>query len=1109
MKKKYQNPTRGSYVWLRKPLKIMKLTFFLILVSAMLVSAGSYSQNTKLSLNYRNIQIGQLLQLIEKQTQYRFAYSKSKLNPEEIVSIEVKDGKLDQILKAILDKDQLTYNIIDRYVVISDKNSLLEVNSLPQNQKNVTGKVSDLAGLPLPGVSVVIKGTTTGSITDTNGTYTISNIPANAILQFSFVGMRTQEVKVGTQSVINVSLEEETIGIEEVVAVGYGTSKRSDITGAMSSVSTKSLKIVPVTNAQQILQGRAAGVYVTQSSNKPGAEPSVLIRGRRSFSAGNDPLYVIDGIPITGGFNDISPNDIESMQVLKDASATAIYGSRGANGVIIITTKRGTSGSPATLTYNGYLGVTKVTRHVDVMNGDEFVEFKREAARAAGTYDDTNPTLSDSKIFEVGELDAIANKRYTPWHKLITQDGFSQNHELSIQGGTKATRYNISFNYFDDKGYFKCQDFTRYNTRVNLDQDISSRVKIGLSMLGSYSERNGGGIEPYMAAVVQTPLGSAYDESGNIKEFPTGDALMYNPLANFEKGAIINLEKRFRLLTSMYGEAELYKGLKFRINFGPDLINSRIGNFAASKTTTNQGGLPSANSSESFVFSYTLENILTYDKLFGNKHKVNFTGLYSIQDRALESSNMGVKDLPVESIEYFNMGAAKTITGVGSNYEKWTILSYMGRLNYSFDNRFLLTLTGRADGSSRFAPGHKWGFFPSAALAYNIGNENFMKTIAWLSSLKVRTSYGTTGNTGINPYQTQGLLGSTAYDFNGVAASGRYPNTIRNENLKWESTASLNGGIDFGFLNNRISGSFEAYRSTTTDLLLPRVLPNSTGFSSVLTNVGSTRNTGFELTLSTRNIVSTTNGFEWTSDFIMANNHEEILELSQGKVDDVGNARFIGQPISVVYDYQKIGIWQTGEEALAKQFSSSVGQIKIADRNNNGKIDPDDRMILGSTTPKWTYSFNNYFSYKGFDLSIFLVARTGNLISSTFHKVPNNSIALGGRYNGLNVDYWTPKNPTNNYPRPIYGQSGNPGPVFGSTLQWFDGSFLRVRNINFGYNVPSTIAQKIKAKSLRIYVNITDPYIFSSYVHKYRGIDPEVNDNPATINCQLGLNVKF
>lgn len=1109
MKKKYQNPTRGSYVWLRKPLRIMKLTFFLILISAMLVSAGGYSQSTKLSLNYRNIQIGKLLQLIENQTEYRFAYSKSKLNPEETVSIEVKDEKLEQILRVILDKDQLTYNIIDRYVVISDKNLLPGISNF-QQQKNVSGKVTDPSGVPLPGVSVVVKGTSQGTITDVNGIYSLSNITSEATLVFSFVGMKMEEIKTGGQSAINVTMEEESIGIEEVVAVGYGTLKRSDITGAMSSVNTKTLKTVPVTNAQQILQGRAAGVYVTQTSNKPGSEPSVLIRGRRSIHAGNEPLYVIDGMPLSGGFNDISPNDIESMQVLKDASATAIYGSRGANGVIIITTKRGKTGSPASLSYNSYFGVTRVTRHADVMTGEEFVEFKRDANRTTGVYNDADPQASDAKIFETGELDAIANSRFTPWHELITREGFTQNHELNILGGSKTTRYNISFNYFDDKGYFKGQDYTRYNTRVNLDQDISPRVKIGLSILGSFSERNGGGVNPYMAAVVQTPLGSAYDENGNIKEFPTGDALMYNPLANFEKDAIINLEKRFRLLTSMYGEAELSKGLKFRVNFGPDLINSRTGNFAASKTTTNQGALPSANSSESFVFSYTLENILTYDKLLGNKHKINFTGLYSIQDRTLESSNIGVKDLPVESVEYYNMGAARTITGVGSNYEKWTILSYMGRLNYSFDNRFLLTLTGRADGSSRFAPGHKWGFFPSAALAYNIGNEEYMKNISWLSNLKVRTSYGVTGNTGIDPYQTQGLLNPTSYDFNGVAAFGRYPGTIRNEKLRWESTASLNAGIDFGFLDNRIAGSLEGYRSTTTDLLLPRLLPNSTGFSGVTTNVGSTRNTGFELTLSARNVVSNKrNGFEWTSDLILANNREEILELSQGKVDDVGNARFIGQPISVVFDYEKIGIWQLGEEALAKQFSSSVGQIKIADRNLNGKIDPDDRMILGTTVPKWTYGFNNYLSYKGFDLSVFLVARTGNLISSVFHKVPNNSIALGGRYNGLDVDYWTPTNPTNAYPRPINGQSGSPGAVFGSTMQWFDGSFLRVRNINLGYNIPSGIAQKIKAQDIRVYVNVTNPYIFSSYVRKHNGIDPEVNDNPATVNCLFGLNVKF
>lgn len=1120
----------------------IKLTAFLIALACMHVFADGKAQSVTLSK--KNVELEKIIDQIREQTGLIFWYENNIFKDAKRVSISVRNAPVNKVLDLILTGQPLMYKIIDKTVVIKRRQSAQPADKqswLRQNEPSpfssetgisgrntarlservsppkpvvteITGKVTDEQGGPLPGVSIVLKGSQRGTSTDTEGRYSISLAEgpeaAGAVLIFSFVGYLPQEIAVGNRKLLDVILKVDTKALEEVVVVGYGTVSRRDITGAISSISEKTLKEVPVTNAQQMLQGRAAGVYVTQTSNKPGAEPSVRVRGNRSFSGGNDPLYVVDGIPITGGFNDISPNDIASMEVLKDASATAIYGSRGANGVIIITTKRGKEGKP-TLSYNSWFGATKIVRSADIFNGPEFVEFKREANRAINNYNDADPDGSDAKIFEPGEIQAIKNGRYTDWPSLIAKSGFSQNHELSVLGGSSSTKYNFSLGYFDDQGYFKNQNYKRYTTRINLDQDLTKQIKLGLSMLGTFSERNGGDINPYMASLVQTPLGSPYDENGNLVPFPTGDALMYNLLTDFVPGAVINKEKRFRLLTSMFAEAELTKGLKFRMNFGPDLINNRKGNFQKSNTIARQGGLPAASSSESFVFAYTWENMLTYEKLLGNKHKINVTGLYSIQDRTLESSSVNVTDLPSESVEYYNLGAANTISGIGSDYEKWTILSYMGRLNYGFNSKLLLTLTGRADGSSRFAPGHKWGFFPSAALAYNLTEEHFMKALPQISNLKLRISYGKIGNTGIEPYQTQGLLATTQYDFNGSNAFGRRPSSISNPQLRWESTATLNAGLDFGVMGNRISGTLEWYRAKTTDLLLAKLLPNTTGYNSTITNVGATQNKGVEMSLFSNNITSPGNGFEWTSELNLAYNREKILELSQGKIDDIGNARFIGQPLQVYYDYQKLGIWQLGEEDQAKKASSSVGQIRVADRNENGVIDPKDRMILGKVMPTWTFGLNNRIAYKGFDLAIFAVARAGNMLASPHHSVPNNTIALGGRYNMLDLDYWTPNNPTNAYPRPIGGQSGNPGAVFGSTLKYFNGSFIRIRNINLGYNIPATITKKIRTQSVRLSFNVTNPFVFSPYVNRHKGIDPEILDNPAVVNYLFGLNIKF
>lgn len=973
----------------------------------------------------------------------------------------------------------------------------------------VTGKVLSSDGnTPLQGVSVIIKGSAAGTTTNAEGIFQINVPDKNAILVFTYQGHSLQEITIGNDNNFTITLQQTISKLDEVIVVGYGQQKKRDVTGAISSVSSSALREVAVNSPQQALQGRVAGLYAQSDGNKPGSDVIIRIRGSRSFSAGNDPLYVLDGIPLTGGLNDINTADIESMEVLKDASATAIYGSRGANGVIIITTRRGKTGPP-TVSYDAYVGFVKTLGQVELMGtADKFAEYVRESRRATGHYNDANRDSSDRVIFEAVELESIALGRYTDYQDLMLQTGLQQSHQLGVYGGNDNTKYGISVGYYNDQGIISTQDFTRFTLRINLDQQIGRRVKVGTSIQGTYSLRNGANLNPFDDALAENPLGVPFDSSGNLIFLPTTDGIRTNPLAELVPDAQIDENKRFRLFSSLYGEVDLAKGLKYRFNFGPDLIQNKNGRFIGSQTNDRRGGDTKASANEDLVLAYTLENILTYNKTFKKVHAINFTGLYSVQTREQEGSDIFVTGVPIEDMEFENLGAAPVIDSVGSFYEKWTIISYMARINYVFDAKYLLTLTGRADGSSRFAPGNKWGFFPSIAAAWNMSSENFLNSSRFISNLKLRASYGQTGNTAIDPYQTLGGLTRTVYAFDNTEAYGFRPAFLPNPDLKWETTASLNLGVDFGLFNNRITGSVEAYRQNTTDLLLERQLPITSGYNSVLENVGATRNTGYEVTLSTINIdrSKAKNGFTWTTDLNFFQNKEEIVELYAGKVDDVGNEWFIGEPINVVYDDEKIGIWQTRDQDLAASYGYKPGEIRVKDQNNDGRINGDDRVILGAEAPKFTGGITNRFTYKGFDLAIFAFARFGYKITSLIHE--GNTMHLQGRYNNLDIDYWTPTNPTNAYPRP---NENSEGAVLGSTLRYFDGSFVKIRNINLGYTFPDQMVQKLKLKTLRLYLSAQQPFIFAPYRQKEKGIDPEYPkaDTPATSMFSFGINVKF
>lgn len=998
---------------------------------------------------------------------------------------------------------------------------------------NVSGYITSQTGEPLPGVSVVVKESGKATTTAADGRFEII-VPANSILNISYVGYIAKTIKIGNSSEPNLKIQLITNKneLEQVVVVGYGTRKKSDVTGAITSISEQAIKDVPASNLASALQGQGAGIDIQRSgaNSKPGATPNILIRGTRSLGASNDPLIVVDGIPFNGSINDLNQDDVASVEILKDASSTAIYGSRGANGVILITTKRGKNGK-AVFTYNGYAGSTHLTREFPVMNGEEFTNLKKWANINAnpGKYTGLDdPLFMTNGVFDPAEVEGVKLGRSTNWQKLIYKTGLMTNHQLGVTGGTEQTQFALSGGYFKQTGIYEGQSFERFTVKISVDQQLGRIFKIGLSSLNTYSMRKGESANPMAQALRASPLVSPYDSNGNIlNAFVPGSASqVWNPLANFVKGASVEDRRRFGTFNSLYIDVNFTKNLKYRFNGGAEIRSDVYGSFFASKTSNNLGGPSKSVNRSAFNTSYTLENLLIYDRTFAEKHKVNFTGLFSIQDFNAQSNQFSNTDIAADYLAYYNPTYGANLTGTGS-YSKWDILSYMGRINYSFSDKYFLTLTTRSDGSSRLAPGNKYHVFPSAAAAWTISKESFFKNVHNVNNLKLRVSYGTVGNTAINPYQTLGLLSPIVYNFGGVTTTGVYLSNVPNPKLTWEYTSTANIGLDFGFFGNRLSGSIELYKQFTSSLLLPQTLPPSLGIpSAIVTNIGKTENKGLEIHLSTVNIQGRNkNDFSWTSDLNFFINRGKITQLANGVTKDAANGWFVGQPLDVYYDYKKLGIWQNTPEdsAEAKRLgltltgtSNVIGTIRVADISGpngvpDGKIDATyDRIIVGTSQPKWEGGMTNRFGFKGFDLTVVAFARIGSTLNSSLEG-GNFVNTYQGTYNNLKVDYWTPTNHQNNFPKP---NAAATNPINRSVLSFFDGSFVKIRTISLGYNIPPAMIKKIGGSSMRIYATASDPFILFSPYRKQGGIDPEGTgtvgiDTPSVWAIIFGAKLSF
>lgn len=994
-------------------------------------------------------------------------------------------------------------------------------------QRVITGLVSERDGLPLPGVAVQEKNTTNGALTDAQGQFRLTLTTPNPVLVFSFVGFATQEIPVGTSTVINVTLMPSDVGLDEIVVVGYGTQRKESVTGSVASMRGEAMRDVPAANFTQALQGRIAGVDMSQTSTKPGASMQIRIRGTRSLNASNDPLVVLDGIPFGGSIGDINPSSIRSVDILKDASATAIYGSRGANGVILITTNKGQTGQKAQFTYSNYVGLKKVFAQYPMMDGPEFVALR--AAR--GQY--TNG---------VDESDNVN----TNWQDLFYKDGMVTSHDLGVMGGTAKGNYSFGAGYYRDEAVIPGQNYSRFSIRGTLDQEIGKYFRFGFITNNNYSINQGNNMGLY-GSLSGSPIANPYNEDGTFKrtvKMPLDENWVYTRETIDALGdKWIDQTKAYGAYNTLFGEVKIpgIEGLKYRLNLG---LNFRMSNggsytgegvFSATPTTVS-----TASISNSLSTGWAVENLLTYDRIFAQKHQVNAVALYSAEHSMYNSSYVAAKDIPADAFQFYNLGRAAgeiTVNPDYQNYNQSGLMSWMGRVMYSYDNRYMLSATLRSDGSSRLAEGYKWHTYPAVSAGWNIGNESFMSSVSWVDQLKIRVGYGQTSNQAIDPYATLGRLSSRPYNFGDVYSTGFYVSDLPNSNLGWEYSITWNYGLDFAVLNNRLSGTIEYYVTNTKDLLLRVNLPPTSGVSSYWSNVGETQNKGVEFSLNGV-IVSNANGWTWDLGFNLYSNRNELLALASGQLRDESNWWFVGSPINVIFDQEKIGLWQEGDPYLSiLEPGGNVGMIKVkytGDYNSDGsptrKIGPEDRQIL-SVDPKFMGGFNTRLAYKGFDLTAVGAFKSGGTLISTLYSASGYLNLMTGRRGNVKVDYWTPQNTDAKYPNPAGILSGD-NPKYGNTLGYFDASYLKIRTISLGYNVDNIKGIKNAGiDRLRFYVTLQNPFVLFSPYNKESGMDPETNsygnenaattgtyqrrlltigtNTPTTRNYLIGLDLAF
>lgn len=982
-------------------------------------------------------------------------------------------------------------------------------------QSGLSGQVSNASGEPVPGVSVTVKESGQGTMTGPDGNYTLSEVPENSVLVFSAVGMVTREVPVDGRTQIDITLEADIQNLEEVVVVGYGTVRKNDLTGAVVSIGTEDIVKRGTTSPLAALQGQVAGVNITASSGLPGSGYNIDIRGVNSLTGG-DPLFVVDGV-MTDNIEFLNPNDIERIDVLKDASSTAIYGSRGSNGVVIVTTRSGSGADgKASIQYSGFVGLRTITNIPDFLNAEEAILYTKNRGIIGNIFSgnpvvDPDGTLGFPSSGEAHEYwkTNLDNRNYYDWIGELTKPSLQTNHFISASGGSETVNYMVGVGYQGDDGNIQGQNFRKYNFKGSVNANVSDQWSMGTNINLAYTNRELGSRNAMKQLFRMPPYAPAYTLEGEMIRQPmVGISGNVSPLAELEHNRF-DMETYY-LISNFYLQFKPVEWLSLKSTFSPNITFAREGEYwdVLSTGSTNGGSMITDE-----AFSYVWDNQLHASRSVG-EHQFDYDLIFStLMDRNKNLYGYGW-DLPFNS-SYYNLGSATTLNTT-SNFQKSTLMSFTNRLNYSFRDRYLLTASARWDGSSRLAPGNKWAFFPSAAVAWRASEEDFLSGSGAVSNLKFRLSFGYTGNDNISPYETQFAVNNqTYYDWDGSLANGFRPSAIANKALTWERTREWNLGVDFGFLNNRISGELNLYDKLSLNLLMERKLAVPTGWAVMMDNVGSVSNKGIELQLRTVNI--RTENFSWETNFTFSTNRNEIIELYGKKEDDVANRWFIGEPVDVVYAMEFDGIWQKDE--VPEGNTTLEGTAKVKDLNGDGQIDIDNDMrILGSPLPSWVGGFATTFTYKNWDLSLNLYTKQGVFMFSPFHQefTDFNSKQI------LDVPYYMRENPvtearySNSYPQPReQGQYwGEDAEDYGYPGFNKDASFVRLQNITLGYNMQPDFLQKLGIQDVRLYVNALNPYVWTNY----EGYDPEwanasmdgeeANSTAFTI-FQFGTHIKF
>lgn len=1070
------------------PIKAGKTLSRLCIIGALsLGSSFVFAQNQQVRLSGSNLTLKAAFKQIEQQTKLFVDYNTQDVNDSRVIKKVPAGNNVKNVLEQLLEGTNCSITFSNGHVIISRK------APVSSETKKVTGVVKDEKGGPIIGANVVEKGTTNGIITDIDGNFEL-NVASSSVLEISYIGYISQEIKVGNNDQFRIRLVEDTQNLDEVVVVGYGTSRKRDIVSAMANVKGKTFSSASTSNVQDILQGKVAGLDI-RTSRFPGDNQSINIRGARSLNAGNSPLVIVDGVP--GSLSDLNSYDIESLEVLKDAASSAIYGSMGANGVILVTTKRGRKGVKREVNFNSYVGVN-VPHMIKMQSGAQYAQFRRDGYRFAHGWDNS---FTDEDVFSTSELDVIKSGDYTDWQDLMYRNGFIQSYHLGISNSGEKTQLYLSFKYDDEQGYYRTHDVKNLNLTLTADHELASFWKIGSSIRLRRNSNSGyktiGNDILYM-----TPLAKPYKENGEMDFFPNPiNTSGYNPLANYLPGQFIDDTQKNIINLNLTSDIKITNWLSMHTNFGFIYNNYEKGYFYGKDSHNNKGVKNSSGKNYNKYDQYTLNHIISYDKSFGDHHlTADLVG--EIQSYRYEESALSGENQPVEYTTYHNLGTNSDNIKISSGYKEWSLASGLVRVRYNYKNKYFLNGAIRADGSSRLAKGKQWAFFPSGGVGWSLKDEDFLSGTEWVSALKARFSYGTVGNTAISPYQTLSSLTQDKYLW-GEGDSDKfyvyYPGSIINLDLGWEISRTINAGLDFGFLNNKLNGYIEFYNTKTSDLLMKRAIPTFTGFNEIWQNIGKTQNKGFEFNLNYAPVRTKDLNIDFT--FNASRNWEKILELISGE-DLPNNKWFIGEPLAVLYNYEKLGVWQYGEEEDAAKYNASVGDLKIKDQDGDGTISAaKDRVILGQERPKWIASLGANIQYKNFDFSFNINSRWGY----SFNLAPFNDVVLDGQRWLPAVDYWTPDNPTNNYPK---ADQSNGWDTYRSANGYQKGDHIKLQDVTVGYSFDKLLS-KTFIKKARFYVQLRNV----AYLYKATdfGIMPEAPDMNYTIpsSYNFGVNVTF